>query len=73
MANAMFIQWRPLELAAVSKIAWAAAHQEGGTVGRGAKLPARPFMWMSQWFVSLALRKLGEHLERSWRSGRRVR
>ena len=32
---------------AESRVAWSASQQDGGTVGRGARLPARPFLWIS--------------------------
>jgi phage gpG-like protein len=32
---------------AVSRAPWSGSHQEGDTVGHGAKLPARPFLWIS--------------------------
>jgi phage gpG-like protein len=32
---------------ATSRIPWSNVHQVGGKVGRGARLPARPFLWIS--------------------------
>lgn len=34
-------------ITATSKIPWSGVHQEGGRVGRGAEVPARPFLWIS--------------------------
>ncbi len=34
-------------LRAVSRVPWSGAHQFGARVGRGAQLPARPFLWIS--------------------------
>lgn len=37
----------PLGVFGESRIKWSEAQQEGGPVGRGAVLPARPFLWIS--------------------------
>ncbi|MDQ3295077.1 MAG: phage virion morphogenesis protein [Myxococcota bacterium] len=34
-------------LMAESRVAWSGVHQEGGRVGRGSVIPARPFLWIS--------------------------
>lgn len=39
---------------AESKIPWSNVQQEGGTVGRGSKLPARPFLWISRRLLDIA-------------------
>lgn len=31
-----------------SRVAWSDIHQKGGIAGHGAKIPARPFLWVSQ-------------------------
>ena len=49
-------------IVATSKIPWSMAHQEGGKVGRGSILPARPFMWMSEEFLKLATDQIGNRL-----------
>ncbi|HWU91602.1 MAG TPA: hypothetical protein VN253_30250 [Kofleriaceae bacterium] len=38
-----------------SKIKWSGVHQEGGKVGRGATVPARPFLWLSEAMIERAL------------------
>lgn len=45
---------------------WSMAHQAGGIVGRGSRLPRRQFMWISDWLkgrvktlFEIALRKAG--------------
>lgn len=35
-------------LVARSRVPWSGVHQEGGKVGRGATIPARPFLWISE-------------------------
>lgn len=32
----------------ISRAKFSAVHQDGGTAGNGAKIPARPFLWASQ-------------------------
>lgn len=38
-----------------SKVKWSAVHQEGGSAGHGAKIPARPFLWISDKLLDLAV------------------
>lgn len=45
-------------LVAESRAAWSGVHQEGGRVGYGSRIPARPFLWFSESF----LRKAAEAL-----------
>lgn len=35
-------------LMATSRVPWSGVHQDGGKAGRGARVPARPFMWITQ-------------------------
>lgn len=39
---------------ATSRVPWSGVHQEGGRVGRGAVIPARPFLWLSDRIVERA-------------------
>jgi phage gpG-like protein len=57
----------PRRVLAASKVRWAALHQEGGRVGRGAKVPARPFLWVSPEMLDRAVEVLAEHLRSGWR------
>ena len=36
-----------LSVSITSKVGWSLVHQEGGRAGKGAKIPARPFLWVS--------------------------
>jgi phage gpG-like protein len=38
-----------------SKVAWSAIHQDGGRAGHGAKIPARPFLWVSPRMEKIAI------------------
>lgn len=45
IANSFRIDWDKSSWTMASSIPWAGAHNEGATVGHGAKLPARPFLF----------------------------
>lgn len=49
-----------------SQIAWSEVHQSGGTVGRGAKIPARPFLWWSQEILDEVAARITDHLGKGW-------
>jgi phage gpG-like protein len=55
MPSAFEILMWPREIAAISKIEWADVHQFGGTAGRGAKIPQREHLWLSERFLARAL------------------
>lgn len=56
-------------LVAYSVVKWSGIHQYGGTAGRGAKIPARPFLWISDPFYREAHGILVERLTKAWRRG----
>lgn len=49
-----------------SKIPWSGAHQEGATVGKGVKLPARPFLWISDRLLEVSARVLTRFIVNGW-------
>lgn len=51
---------------AFSRIAWASIHQDGGTAGRGAKIPKREFMWISERLAREAQSIISEHMLGGW-------
>lgn len=57
------------ELRARSRAYWSSVHQTGGRVGRGARLPARPFLWLSEAFLRDAVEAFLDYVSRVW--GRR--
>ena len=69
-AKAFSVLSTKLELAAISKIEYASAHQFGETVGQGAKLPERPFLYLSEAFIDFALPRIQKHLGKGWSRGR---
>jgi len=49
-----------------SRVLWSGVHQDGGTVGRGARLLARPFLWISDDMLRIAENTLGGALVRAY-------
>jgi hypothetical protein len=50
----------------ISRAGWSAAQQDGAMVGHGARLPARPFLWISDQMMATAENVLGEALVRAY-------
>lgn len=48
---------------------WFAIHQHGGRAGRGAKIPARPFLWVSDALIAHASKVLRDAFLEAWRKG----
>lgn len=53
-------------VSAVSPVAWAPAHADGDTVGRGSVLPSRPFIWVSQELADTAANAILEYIGDGW-------
>ena len=49
-----------------SRVAWAGVHQHGGTAGKGARIPARPFLYWAAEFVRAVLDDWREYVLRRW-------
>ncbi len=49
-----------------SRVLWSGVHQDGGTVGHGSRLPARPFLWISDDMIRIAENTLGGALVRAY-------
>jgi phage gpG-like protein len=60
------IQMGPVFIRARSRVAWSLAHQEGGRVGRGARLPRRTYHWMSNKFLDMADAAIAEYLAEAY-------
>lgn len=41
-----------------SMVGWSAIHQEGGVAGHGSRIPARPFLWISDKMLGIAVEQL---------------
>jgi len=64
--SAITVRSGPGIVEVISRVSYSAVHQEGGKVGRGAVLPARPFLWMSEAFIQQAMETFSVHLEKAW-------
>lgn len=53
-------------LQAISKVPWSAVHNEGGRVGRGARVPARPYLFISDRFAGYAVERMAEFVVREF-------
>jgi phage gpG-like protein len=51
---------------ATSRVAWSGVHQEGGSVGRGSRIPARPFLWLSDAIIDKAKETLAAFVVKGW-------
>ncbi len=49
-----------------SRVAWSDVHTTGGTVGHGAKLPPRPFLWASDKVLGSIAGLITKHLAKLW-------
>lgn len=56
-------------LRASSGIDWAQAHIDGAIVGRGAKLPARDYLWFSDPFLDMVAATIEDFVIAPWRDG----
>lgn len=56
-----------LFIRATSRAKFGGAHQKGATVGRGSKLPARMFLWISDGLLSTARDVLGNYVVKGWK------
>ncbi len=56
----------PGEVAAASKVPWSGVHNEGGTVGNGAVMPERRFLWLSAKLMDTAEHIFASHVLGVW-------
>lgn len=54
------------QLEAYSLVDWSGVHQDGGVAGRGARIPQRTHLWVSNELHDLAVREIELHLVRGW-------
>jgi len=57
-----------LYVRATSRAAWSGVHQYGGNAGRGrrVRIPARPFLWLSEGLLRTARDVLGSYVLKGW-------
>lgn len=66
LPGAVVVKHSHRSISGESKVPWAAAHQDGATVGRGVVLPSREFLFFSAPFLEQADSDIGEHLKAGW-------
>ena len=66
LPSAVTFRARKNSLLGVSKVAWSDIHNTGGRVGRGAVLPARPFLFVSDAFAKLAGERMAAFVVSEW-------
>ena len=67
LPDTVIVRSRNGELSARSPVPWSGIHNEGGRAGRGSKIPARPFVFLSPKISKLAAETLNGHLLKGWR------
>lgn len=66
LPGATIVYARSGTVTAESRAKWAEAHRKGAIVGRGAKLPPRDFLWISDGLMTTAAAELQEAVLRAW-------
>lgn len=56
-------------VAMISRVRWSAVHQDGGTAGHGARIPARPFLWASDGVLKAIAGIVSAHLAKLFAKG----
>jgi len=62
LPTAISIRANSDRIVAVSKVAWSSIHQEGGRAGKGAHIPKRQFLWISDALLKTAADLATEHV-----------
>lgn len=66
LPSAVTIKARKGGIAAISKVPWSAAHNDGARTGRGAVLPKRDFVFISPAFAQIAVDRMAEYAVREF-------
>jgi hypothetical protein len=66
LPDTVIVRQKRGSLIARSPVPWSDAHNEGATVGRGSRLPARGFVFISDPFMQLATARLADHVVGGW-------
>jgi phage gpG-like protein len=66
---AILVKVGELYIRATSRAAWSGIHQYGGNAGRGrrVRIPARPFLWLSDGLLRTARDVLGTYVVKGWK------
>jgi hypothetical protein len=66
LPDTVIVRQKRGSLIARSPVPWSGAHNEGATVGRGSRLPARGFVFISDPFMQFATARLADHVVGGW-------
>jgi phage gpG-like protein len=66
LPGAVKVTMTSTSVSAVSSVRWSGAHQDGAVVGRGVRLPARPFLWASEGLQTRAAELLRDAVAGEW-------
>lgn len=55
-----------LFIRATSRVPWSGIHQRGGRAGRGVKIPAREFLWLSMLLLETTSSVLARYVAKGW-------
>lgn len=69
LANSFNVVWDKSSWTMRSEISWAGAHESGATVGHGAKLPARPFLYWTGEDLTKFAELANEHVLKQFEKG----
>ena len=66
LPRAFAIEYDRSFIRARSRVKWSGAHQGGGLVGKGSRLPDRTFLWASTGLLAIVSRKAVDYLVGAW-------
>ena len=70
LPTAVSYKTTPSSVTGTSRVRWSGAHQDGATVGHGARLPAREFLWISDEMMTLADNEIADAMVRAFGGSR---
>lgn len=66
LPSAILVLAGDLFVRAVSRVEWSGVHQYGGTAGRGAQIPRRTFLWLSDKLIATCEQVILDHVLDGW-------
>lgn len=67
LPSALIVTAGELFVRATSRVPWSGIHQFGGRANHGARIPARPFLWLSDDLVETARQVLVDFVIKGWK------
>jgi phage gpG-like protein len=66
LPSAIMVTAGDLFVRAASRVDWSGVHQDGGHAGKGASIPKRTFLWLSDRVVEITREVLLKHVLSGW-------